>query len=59
MSVETFMQQLRAPNSSFETLAVIGAELRLRRDGLRGDGRVAFTLARRDAQNRSDRLKRN
>jgi hypothetical protein len=36
MSVETFMQQLQALNSSLETLAAIGAELRLRRDGLTG-----------------------
>ena len=34
MSVETFMQRLQALNSSLETLAAIGAELRLRRDGL-------------------------
>jgi 2-polyprenyl-3-methyl-5-hydroxy-6-metoxy-1,4-benzoquinol methylase len=40
MSVETFMQQLHALNSSLETLAAIGAELRLRRDGLTGDARV-------------------
>jgi hypothetical protein len=44
MSVETFMQQLHALNSSLETLAAIGAELRLRRDGLTGDSRVRALL---------------
>jgi precorrin-6B methylase 2 len=44
MSVETFMQQLHALNSSLETLAAIGAELRLRRDGLTGDPRVRSLL---------------
>jgi hypothetical protein len=40
MSIETFMQQLQALNSSLETLAAIGAELRLRPDGLTSDARV-------------------
>jgi 2-polyprenyl-3-methyl-5-hydroxy-6-metoxy-1,4-benzoquinol methylase len=44
MSVETFMQQLHALNSSLETLAAIGGELRLRRDGLTGDSRVRALL---------------
>jgi hypothetical protein len=44
MSFETFMQQLQALNSSSETLAAIGAELRLRRDGLMGDSRVRSLL---------------
>jgi SAM-dependent methyltransferase len=44
MSIETFMQQLQALNSSLETLAAIGAELRLRRDGLTGDARVRSLL---------------
>lgn len=44
MSFETFMQQLQALNSSLETLAAIGAELRLRRDGLAGDARVRSLL---------------
>jgi hypothetical protein len=42
MSFETFMQQLHALNSSLETLAAIGAELR--RDGLAGDARVRSVL---------------
>jgi precorrin-6B methylase 2 len=44
MSFETFMQQLQALNSSLETLAAIGAELRLRRDGLTGNARVRSLL---------------
>ena len=44
MSFETFMQQLHALNSSLETLAAIGAELRLRRDGLTGDARMRSLL---------------
>jgi len=44
MGVETFLQQLQALNSSLETLAAIGAELRLRRDGLTGDARVRSLL---------------
>ena len=44
MSFETFMRQLHGLNSSLETLASIGAELRLRRDGLTGDPRVRALL---------------
>ena len=44
MSFESLMQQLQALNSSMETLAAIGAELRLRRDGLMGDARVRSLL---------------
>lgn len=44
MSFETFMGQLQTLNSSLETLAAIGAELRLRRDGLTGDVRVRSLL---------------
>ena len=44
MSFETFMQHLQTLNSSLETLAAIGAELRLRRDGLTGDTRVRTLL---------------
>jgi precorrin-6B methylase 2 len=44
MSFETFMQQLQVLNSSLETLAGIGAELRLRCDGLTGDARVRTLL---------------
>jgi SAM-dependent methyltransferase len=44
MSFETFMQQLQTLNSSLETLAAIGAELRIRRDGLTGDARVRSLL---------------
>jgi uncharacterized protein (DUF2236 family) len=44
MSFETFMQQLQVLNSSLETLAAIGAELRLRCDRLTGDARVRTLL---------------
>jgi hypothetical protein len=44
MSIGAFMQQLHALNSSLETLAAIGAELRLRLDGLTGDARVRSLL---------------
>ena len=40
MSFETFMRQLQTLNSSLETLAAIGAELRLRHDEQTGDARV-------------------
>jgi precorrin-6B methylase 2 len=44
MSIETFIGELQALNSSLETLAAIGAELRLRRDGATGDARVRSLL---------------
>jgi hypothetical protein len=40
MSFETLMTELRALNSSVEALAALGAELRLRCEGLGGDPRV-------------------
>ena len=52
MSFETFMQRLHGLNSSLETLAAIGAELRLRRDGVTGDARVRSLL--QDVVNRID-----
>jgi precorrin-6B methylase 2 len=44
MNFEAFLRQLHTLNSSLETLAAIGAELRLRRDGLTGDARVRSLL---------------
>jgi SAM-dependent methyltransferase len=44
MNFEVFLRQLHTLNSSLETLAAIGAELRLRRDGLAGDSRVRSLL---------------
>ena len=44
MSFEIFMRQLHTLNSSLETLAAIGAELRLRGDGHTGDARVRSLL---------------
>jgi SAM-dependent methyltransferase len=44
MSFEAFLRQLHNFNSSLETLAAIGAELRLRRDGHTGDARVRSLL---------------
>jgi hypothetical protein len=38
------MTELRALNSSVETLAALGAELRLRCEGLGGDPRVRSLL---------------
>jgi hypothetical protein len=44
MSFESFMKQWQALNSSVETLAVLGAELRLRCEGSGGDSRVRLLL---------------
>jgi SAM-dependent methyltransferase len=44
MCFEAFLRQLHTLNSSLETLAAIGAELRLRRDGHTGDARVRSLL---------------
>lgn len=44
MNFESFMRQLQALNSSLEAMAAIGAELRLRWDGLGGDPRVRALL---------------
>lgn len=44
MSFEMFMKQLQILNSSVETLAAIGAELRLRSERLAGDPRVRARL---------------
>ena len=44
MSFETLMTELRALNSSVEAFAALGAELRLRCEGLGGDPRVRSLL---------------
>jgi hypothetical protein len=44
MSFESLMTELRPLNSSVEALAALGAELRLRREGLGGDPRVRSLL---------------
>ena len=44
MSFESFMKQLQAFNSPLETLAAIGAELKLRREKLDGDPQVRSLL---------------
>jgi SAM-dependent methyltransferase len=44
MSFESLMTELTALNSSVEALAALGAELRLRREGLGGDPRVRSFL---------------
>jgi SAM-dependent methyltransferase len=52
MNFEAFLRQLHSLNSSLETLAAIGAELRLRHDGLTGDARVRALL--QDVVNKID-----
>jgi hypothetical protein len=44
MSFENFVKQLQALNSSLETMAAIGAELRLRQERLSGDPLVRRLL---------------
>ncbi|MBV9107227.1 MAG: class I SAM-dependent methyltransferase [Verrucomicrobia bacterium] len=44
MSLESLMTELQTLNLSVETLAVLGAELRLRSEGLSGDPRVRSLL---------------